>query len=190
MSAKLKKLSTSRQDVFLLSETKTWERQRQNIWYCATEIELICLDSEKTQATNTAPTLVPLNTSWAMLLQASTTPSPFSSRAMTGPVVARRESHNPTVILYCSTTPQLHLHYSKTQASLLTATLIHTSVVKLLSTKMGILRLSVDFWNVYQIDAGKLAVSNVVITKFMSAWWPNHFFTSEKNRRLVFGEVI
>uniref|UniRef100_A0A0E9X6K3 Uncharacterized protein n=1 Tax=Anguilla anguilla TaxID=7936 RepID=A0A0E9X6K3_ANGAN len=54
MSAKLKKLSTSLPEVFLLSETKTF---------------------------------VPLNTSSAMLRHASTTPSPFNSKATTGPLV-------------------------------------------------------------------------------------------------------
>lgn len=78
-----------------------------------------------------AITLVPLNTSLAMFLLASTTPSPLSSRAMTGPLEVRYKSHNP---VYNSSpnsyytgdfhtylmTVQLH-SYSKIQVSLLNA---------------------------------------------------------------------
>lgn len=74
--------------------------------------------------------LVPLNTSLAMVLQASTTPSPFSSRAITGPLTTRGRSENSTAGLtqsqshsqqnkhtlnepyLCWSTQQDHPHYS------------------------------------------------------------------------------
>lgn len=56
-------------------------------------------------------TLVPLNTSLAMFLQASTTPSPFSSRAMTGPTATRQlESYTHNCCLHPQ---QAFLFYAK-----------------------------------------------------------------------------
>lgn len=103
MSAKLKKLSTSLEDVFLLSETKTCGKKTTT---CSRFESLLEKENwafaklEKRSATTTVTvTLVPLNTSLAMFLQASTTPSPFSSRAMTGPLERRHDSHSPAFTL-------------------------------------------------------------------------------------------
>lgn len=82
MSAKLKKLSISCEAELLLSETKTYkkEKKKNQVMILISIMHAILMEWNRLFFT-----FVPLKTSLAMFLQASTTSSPLSSRATTGP---------------------------------------------------------------------------------------------------------
>lgn len=80
--------------VFVLRDKNLWGGKNTTrswfdffFFFCLRKKTYLCQSEKKKKVCHsyTAITLVPLNTSLAMCLQASTTPSPFSSRAMTGP---------------------------------------------------------------------------------------------------------
>lgn len=162
MSAKLKKLSTSREDVFLLSETKTWEKNKHKMFEAWRYL------TWESEPTHSLLTLVPLNTSFAVFLQASTTPSPFSSIAMTGPLEIRYESHHPAEqqqsklrhqwlanMSNCTATRSLvikqwpadpHIFKCNYQIHLISAVCSRSALEKLVLSSVVIIKLIFNFW--------------------------------------------